>query len=72
MIPWATTAFSYSFPSGHAVFSAGAFLLARMAERFGGERYRAVTRAGSIIAVIAAVPCAPLLIAHHVKLDAHP
>jgi formate-dependent nitrite reductase membrane component NrfD len=43
--------------------SAGAFLLARMAERFGGERCRAVTRAGTAVAALAALPCAPLLIA---------
>jgi formate-dependent nitrite reductase membrane component NrfD len=51
---------TYFFLGG---LSAGAFLLARLAERFGGERYRAVTRAGTAIAALAAVPCAPLQIA---------
>ncbi len=57
---WGTEVATYFYLGG---LSAGAFLLARMAERFGGERYRAVTRAGSVIAALAAVPCAPLLIA---------
>jgi formate-dependent nitrite reductase membrane component NrfD len=43
--------------------SAGAFILARAAERFGGDRYRRLTQAGTVIAALAAAPCAPLLIA---------
>lgn len=42
--------------------SAGAFILARLAERFGGRSYRNVTRVGTAVAAVAAVPCAPLLI----------
>src|SRR5205823_5028594 len=42
--------------------TAGAFLLARVAERFGGRKYRHVTRAGTIVAAASYLPCAPLLI----------
>jgi formate-dependent nitrite reductase membrane component NrfD len=42
--------------------SAGAFLLARAAELVGGREYRDVTRAGTTVALLAALPCAPLLI----------
>jgi formate-dependent nitrite reductase membrane component NrfD len=42
--------------------SAGAYLLARLAERVGGDRYRDLTRVGTAVAAAAAVPCAPLLI----------
>lgn len=57
---WGWEIASYFFLGG---VSAGAYILARMAERFGGERYRDVTRAGTTVAVLAALPCAPLLIA---------
>ena len=43
--------------------SAGAYILARVAERFGGKRYHEVTRAGTVIAALAALPCPLLLIA---------
>jgi formate-dependent nitrite reductase membrane component NrfD len=43
--------------------SAGSYILARVAERVGGPRYRAVTRAGTAVAVLALLPCPPLLIA---------
>src|SRR4051794_26974191 len=49
----------YFFLGGLA---AGAYLLARVAERAGGERYRPITRAGSAVALLGALPCAPLLI----------
>jgi formate-dependent nitrite reductase membrane component NrfD len=42
--------------------SAGSYLLARVAERLGGQRYRAVTRAGTWIALGALAPCPVLLI----------
>src|SRR5579884_1535662 len=42
--------------------SAGSYLLARLAERFGGEKYRSITRAGTAIALVAIAPCPPLLI----------
>lgn len=42
--------------------SAGAFLLARLAARFGGKRYADVTDAGTAIAATTFLPCAPLLI----------
>ncbi len=43
--------------------SAGAYLMARSAERFGGRRYRRLTQVGTAVAFLAATPCAPLLIA---------
>ncbi len=54
---WGWEIATYFFLGG---VSAGAYLLARMAERFGGGRE--VTRVGAAVAVGAAVPCAPLLI----------
>jgi formate-dependent nitrite reductase membrane component NrfD len=57
---WSWEVGLYFFLSG---LSAGSYLLARVAERVGGRRYRRLTRAGTAIAVAAAVPCAPLLIA---------
>jgi formate-dependent nitrite reductase membrane component NrfD len=43
--------------------SAGAFILSRLAERFGGEEFREVTRFGSYAAIGAAIPC-PILLIH--------
>lgn len=57
---WKWQIASYFFLGG---VSAGAHVLARMAARGGGERYRDLTRAGSYIAALTALPCAPLLIA---------
>ncbi len=56
---WRWEVSTYFFLGGVA---AGSFLLARLAERFGGRRFRAVTRAGTAVAAAALVPCAPLLI----------
>ncbi|MBV9851620.1 MAG: polysulfide reductase NrfD [Armatimonadetes bacterium] len=42
--------------------SGGAYMLARLAERIGGDEYRSLTRAGTAVALAAALPCAPLLI----------
>jgi formate-dependent nitrite reductase membrane component NrfD len=56
---WGSDIAVYFFLGG---LSAGAYLLARSAERFGGERYRRLTQVGTVVAAIAAVPCAPLLI----------
>lgn len=56
---WKWEVSTYFFLGGVA---AGSFLLARLAERFGGRRFRAVTRAGTAAAAAAVVPCAPLLI----------
>lgn len=56
---WRWQIASYFFLGG---LSAGSYLLARMAERFGGERFRDVTHMGTAVAAIAAAPCAPLLI----------
>ncbi len=57
---WKTEVASYFFLGG---LSAGAYLVSRMADRFGGERLRPVTRAGTAVAAVTVVPCAPLLIA---------
>lgn len=42
--------------------SSSAFSIARMADRFGRGRLRPVTQSGTLIAALAALPCAPLLI----------
>jgi len=57
---WGWEIASYFFLGG---LSAGSYLLARLAERFGGARYREVTRTGTAVAALALAPCAPLLIA---------
>ncbi len=56
---WTPEVGIYFFLGG---LSAGAFTLARLAERFGGDNYRALTRTGTAIAALAALPCSPLLI----------
>jgi formate-dependent nitrite reductase membrane component NrfD len=56
---WESDVAVYFFLGG---LSAGAYLLARSAERFGGERYRRLTQVGTVVAALAAAPCAPLLI----------
>lgn len=56
---WTWEVAGYFFLGG---VSAGAYVLARMAERFGGKAHRDVTRAGTFIALLTALPCAPLLI----------
>jgi formate-dependent nitrite reductase membrane component NrfD len=56
---WKWEIASYFFLGG---LSGGAYALARMADRFGGGRYRDVTRAGTAVAFAAFLPCAPLLI----------
>lgn len=56
---WKWEIASYFFLGG---LSAGAYVLARMAARFGGKRYREVTDIGTAIAAAAFVPCPPLLI----------
>jgi formate-dependent nitrite reductase membrane component NrfD len=57
---WEADIAVYFFLGG---LSAGAYILARSAERFGGDRYRRLTQTGTAVAVLAALPCAPLLIA---------
>ncbi len=56
---WSWEIGAYFFLGG---LSAGSYLLARVAERLGGARYRAVTRAGTAIAAAALLPCPILLI----------
>jgi formate-dependent nitrite reductase membrane component NrfD len=57
---WSGEIGAYFFLGG---LSAGSYILARVAERLGGPRYRALTRAGTAVAVLALLPCPPLLIA---------
>ena len=56
---WRPEVGAYFFLGG---LSAGAFVLARLAERFGGPPFRPLTRTGTTIAALAVLPCAPLLI----------
>ncbi len=56
---WKWEIATYFFLGG---LSAGAYILARMASRFGGKRYRDIEQAGTFIAAAALVPCPPLLI----------
>ncbi len=56
---WTPEVAVYFFLGG---LSSSAFSLARLADRLGGGRYRNVTRAGTLIAALSALPCAPLLI----------
>ncbi|HZL37167.1 MAG TPA: NrfD/PsrC family molybdoenzyme membrane anchor subunit [Tepidisphaeraceae bacterium] len=56
---WKWEISSYFFLGG---VSAGAFLLARIAERFGGRKYRQLTRTATYTSFAALLPCAPLLI----------
>ena len=56
---WKWEIASYFFLGG---LSAGAYVLARMAARFGGKKYQDVTDIGTAIAAAAFLPCPPLLI----------
>ncbi len=56
---WKWQIATYFFLGG---LSAGAFVLARLAERFGGEDFWEVTRWGTYTAIAAAAPCPILLI----------
>jgi formate-dependent nitrite reductase membrane component NrfD len=56
---WKWEIATYFFLGG---LSAGAYVLARLARRFGPERYRDVTDAGAAIAFAAMTPCPLLLI----------
>lgn len=56
---WKWQIVSYFFLGG---LSAGAYLLARAAERFGGTRHSEVTRVGTIVALGGLIPCPALLI----------
>jgi len=51
---------SYFYLGG---MSAGAYLLGRAAERFGGRRHRDLARVASYLALATLIPCPPLLIA---------
>ncbi len=56
---WTHEVGTYFFLGG---LSSSAFSLARMADRFGRGRYRNITQYGTLLAALAALPCAPLLI----------
>ncbi len=56
---WTQEVGTYFFLGG---LSSSAFSIARLADRFGRGKYRNVTQAGTAIAALAALPCAPLLI----------
>ena len=56
---WTPEVGVYFFLGG---MSGGAYMLARLAERIGGDEYRSLTRVGTAVALAAALPCAPLLI----------
>jgi len=57
---WSWEIASYFFLEG---VSAGSFLMASLAARSGDKRLRPVTRAGHYTALLAFIPCPPLLIA---------
>ena len=56
---WTPEVAAYFFLGG---LSAGAFVIARCAERCGGKDSEDITRYGAYISLAAALPCAPLLI----------
>ena len=56
---WTPEVGVYFFLGG---LSSSSFSIARMADRLGRGRYRNVTKVGTLIAALAALPCAPLLI----------
>lgn len=57
--PWKWEIAGYFFFGG---LSGGAYLLARLAERFGGRSGRKITKVGTAVAAMSVLPCAPLLI----------
>lgn len=56
---WTPEVGAYFYLGG---LSAGAFILARLAERFGGGWLGDMARVGTAVAAVAALPCAPLLV----------
>jgi len=56
---WKWEIATYFFFGG---LSSGAYAIARMAERFGGSRFRDVSRTGTYLAWLTFLPCPPLLI----------
>jgi len=56
---WTKEVGIYFFLGG---LSSSAFSIARLSDRFGQGKLRPVTQAGTLIAALAALPCAPLLI----------
>jgi formate-dependent nitrite reductase membrane component NrfD len=56
---WSGDVAIYFFLGG---LSAGAYLVARAAERFGRGQFKDVTRAGALISMVTVLPSAPLLI----------
>jgi formate-dependent nitrite reductase membrane component NrfD len=56
---WKWEIASYFFLGG---LSAGAYLIARVADRFGDKRYSDISRAGAYLSLLTLLPCPPLLI----------
>jgi formate-dependent nitrite reductase membrane component NrfD len=56
---WTPEVAAYFFLGG---LSSGAYTLSRLGEHLGGVQYRSLTRAGTIVGFLTALPCAPLLI----------
>jgi formate-dependent nitrite reductase membrane component NrfD len=56
---WTHEVSVYFFLGG---LSAGSYMLARLADRFGGDEYRELTRQGTYLAAASILPSAPLLI----------
>jgi formate-dependent nitrite reductase membrane component NrfD len=56
---WKWEITGYFFLGG---ITASSYLIARLAERFGGREYRDLTRTATNVAVLAFLPCPPLLI----------
>jgi len=57
--PWKWEIAWYFYLGG---LSAGAYTIARLAERAGGKKYREISRAGAYVSLLSFLPCPPLLI----------
>jgi formate-dependent nitrite reductase membrane component NrfD len=57
--PWKWEIAWYFYLGG---MSAGAYTIARLAERAGGEKYREISRTGAYVSLLSFLPCPPLLI----------
>jgi formate-dependent nitrite reductase membrane component NrfD len=57
--PWKWEIAWYFYLGG---LSAGAYTIARLAERAGGEKYREISRTGAYVSLLSFLPCPPLLI----------
>lgn len=57
--PWKWEIAWYFYLGG---LSAGAYTIGRLAERFGGPKYRQISRTGAYVSLLSFLPCPPLLI----------